>query len=602
MSQYQVILQPIGRHIQVKERTTVLDAAREAGVDLVSICGGDGTCGTCLVRIVKGKVTPVNITEEGEISADDIRAGFRLACQVEVLGDIKVEIPPESFTTPQRLQVEGVEVPLELDPVYKPVDLDLPPASLDDLRSDSTRLLDSLRKNYGDVALSRQVVSEYSGLMRQEKYKLRIAMNGNKVVSILSQRQSLFGLAVDIGTTKLAAYLVDLETGETVGKAGAMNPQIAFGEDVISRISYATQNKNGAKTLQSRLVETLNSLLEELTRNASISINQVVAGVMVGNTAMHHLFTGLPVKQLGESPYVAALGEAIEFGAEEIGLHLAVGGQVYMPPNIAGYVGADHIAMLLGAGLSQVSQTTVALDIGTNTEISLLHAGQHYACSCASGPAFEGAHIQNGMRAAEGAIERVLIDGEEIKIQTIGKVPAVGICGSGILDVVSELVKNKIIDRRGVFAAGNPKVVSNTGMVEFILVSADQSGIGKDIRVSRRDINEIQLAKGAIRAGVEVLMLQAGIQADEISDFIVAGAFGSYLDVESAVRIGMFPNLPKNRFRQIGNAAGSGARKLLLSRHQRDLADELAGRIQYVELATHPNFMKIYTDALAFSS
>jgi len=281
-------------------------------------------------------------------------------------------------------------------------------------------------------------------------------------------------------------------------------------------------------------------------------------------------------------------------------LKLAAGAYVYLPPNIAGYVGADHVSMLLGADLRGVQQTTVALDIGTNTEISLFHAGKHYSCSCASGPAFEGAHISDGMRAAPGAIERIRIDGETVQVHTIGGGAPVGICGSGILDVVAELLEADLLDKRGVLKGNHPNLCVANNTKEFGLTPAEKSGTGREIKVTRQDVNEIQLAKGAIRAGIEVLLAEAGIKDEDIELFVIAGAFGTYLDLESATRIGMFPDLPRARFRQVGNAAGSGARRLLVSKQQRRLADEIAREVNYVELVVHPDFMKVYVKALAF--
>jgi len=599
---HEVTLQPIGRRISVPVGSTILDATRLAGVELVTICGGEGVCGTCKIRLVEGQLSEISSNEECEFSSEEINDGFRLACQAEILSDVRIDIPPESFSTPQRLQVEGQEIPTELDPIVTCLDVNIQPASLKDLRADLTRLRGSLAKTgLADFQININVAAKLPYLLRSEQGEIRLVFRKKELVSILPSGSKIVGLAVDIGTTKLAAYLVDLETGETLAKAGAMNPQIAYGEDVISRISYANDHTDGAKILQSHLVETLNKLLDNLSKEANIQPEQVVEAVMVGNTAMHHLFSGLPVKQLGESPYVAAVGESLSFIGQDIGLELAAGAHVYMPPNIAGYVGADHVAMLLGADLSQVNQTTIALDIGTNTEISLFHAGEHYSCSCASGPAFEGAHIQAGMRAAQGAIERVQIDGSEIRVQTIGDEAAVGICGSGILDVVAELIKNKLLDKRGILKGNHPALLEKEKNTHFVLVPAEKTGTGKDVIISRQDINEIQLAKAAIRAGVEVLLAEAGINDKDIQIFIVAGAFGTYLDIGSAIQIGMFPDIPRQRFKQVGNAAGAGARKLLVSMHQRQMAEILADNVNYVELATHPDFMKIYVKALAFA-
>lgn len=639
---YEVVLQPIGRRIEVPAGTNLLDAARLAGVELVAICGGEGTCGTCRVRPVSGQLSPRTLTEQAELSDGDLVAGDRLACQAEVLSDVRVDIPPESLTTPQRLQLEGQEIPTALDPVVVPLEVEVPPPSLSDLRSDLTRLRDVLTGfGHADLRFSLPVSADLPEKLRANNWRIRLALRGDEVVAVLppislttddcsliTDHCSLYGLAVDVGTTKLAAYLVNLETGETAAKAGAMNPQIAYGEDVISRIAYVNDHPDEAQTLQAKLVERLDHLVDELCAEAKVSRAQVVEAVIVGNTAMHHLFAGLPVKQLGEAPYVAAVGEAMEFPASQVGLELAVGAYVYLPPNIAGYIGADHVSMLLGAGVAEVieprssedreerltfakedntsrssslrGKTILALDIGTNTEISLFHAGTHYSCSCASGPAFEGAHITDGMRAAPGAIERVRIDGEAVQVHTIGGGAPVGICGSGILDAVAELLKSGLLDARGVLKGLHPLLRVDNNKPKFILTPAEKSGAGRDVAVSRQDVNEIQLAKGAIRAGIEILLKEAGIEDKDIHSFIVAGAFGTYLDLESAIRIGMFPDLPRPRFKQVGNAAGGGARRLLVSKKQRKLADEIACEANYIELAVHPDFMQAYVKALAF--
>ena len=386
----------------------------------------------------------------------------------------------------------------------------------------------------------------------------------------------------------------------TAGKLGAMNPQIAYGEDVVSRIAYANQSDSHRLTLQARLVETLNEMLAELCAGAGARREQVVDAVVVGNTAMHHLFAGLSVRQLGQAPYVAAVTEPLNLPVGQIGLAMAPGATVHLPPNIAGYVGADHVAMLLATQAWQAKDVTVALDIGTNTEISLAVGGRLLSCSCASGPAFEGAHIQAGMRAAPGAIERVHRVEGEFRISTIENKPPVGICGSGILDAVAEMLAGGVIDRRGILQRGVEGVRNGERGGEFLLVPAKAGEAGHEILVNRRDVNEIQLAKAAIRAGVEILLLEAGLADADIQQFIVAGAFGTYLYLPSAVRIGMFPDLPHERFHQVGNAAGMGARQMLISIHKRQEALEILKKMEYIELTTHPAFSDTFVQAISF--
>jgi uncharacterized 2Fe-2S/4Fe-4S cluster protein (DUF4445 family) len=305
---------------------------------------------------------------------------------------------------------------------------------------------------------------------------------------------------------------------------------------------------------------------------------------------------------LGESPYMATVGEAMHIKARDLGLKIASGGTIYLPPNIAGFVGADHVSMLVGAGLDDTKETVIALDIGTNTEISLYHNGRHWAVSCPSGPAFEGAHIEDGMRAAPGAIERVRLEGGEVKIHTIGNGDAVGICGSGILDAIAECLKAGLLQPRGAFTGTHPRLRGSGGAAEFVLVPASKSKTGRDVRMTRKDVNEIQLAKGAVRAGADVLLEKAGIRAADLDQVVIAGAFGTYLDVDSAVTIGMLPRVQRTRCQQIGNAAGTGARRMLVSLDQREIAESIARRVEFVELAKHPSFTKIYSQALLLQS
>jgi len=599
---FKIDLQPVGRRAQVGVGTTLLAAARSAGVELQSVCGGLGTCGSCKVRLAEGAVSPPTAAENDELRREEIAAGYRLACQAVALSDVRVEIPAESLTAPQRVQVEGEDLKVKLQPIVFPVDVNIAPPSLNDLRSDLTRVRSVIPSGNGEVEFPRTVLVSLPEKLRSQDWSARLAMRhvswGRRVVGVLPPRSRMFGLAVDIGTTKLAAYLIDLESGETVGRMGAPNPQIAYGEDVISRISFANENPEGLTLLQSKIVQAINHLAAELCAGAAASQEQIVDAVVVGNTVMHHLFAGLPIHQLGIAPFVSVVSEKLEIPAEQVGLSLSSGAMVYLPPNIAGYVGADHVAMLLGSGIDQSRRTMLAIDIGTNTEISLAYRGRVLSCSCASGPAFEGAHIAHGMRAAQGAIERVRIIDSKVCTYTISGVPPVGICGSGILDAVAEMLAADVLDKRGNFRKDSPFIRQSGSRSEFLLAPAASTGHGSDIVVTRQDINEIQLAKAAIRAGIEILLWEAGIDHRDIDEIVIAGAFGSYLDVRSAIRVGLFPPLPPDRFRQVGNAAGTGARLMLLSGERRRIAEETAQRVEYVELTSHPEFSEWFTREL----
>ena len=599
---HRVDLQPVGRRTEVQPGQTLLDAARQAGVDLNALCGGEGWCHGCKVRVTAGSaLSPVTLTEHEALTAEQLADGCRLACQAEPREDVRVDIPPESLAAQQRLQVEGQDLrDLQPDPVVAQVEVTVPPATLVDLRADTVRIRESIPRP--GLRFPVAVLRELSARLRQQGWSARLGVRGDEVVAVVPPGVPLLGLAVDVGTTKLAAYLVDLATGRTLAKAGAMNPQIAYGEDVISRISYTLEQEDGRAILQRRLVEALNALVAVLCEQAGCSVDQIGEAVVVGNTAMHHLFAGLPVKQLGHAPYVPAVSEPLEFPAREVGLELAAGAYVYLPSNIAGYVGADHVAMALGTGAWETDRTWVALDIGTNTEVTVTKGGRIVCCSCASGPAFEGAHILDGMRAAPGAIERVRITDGRVHLKTIGDQPPVGICGSGILDAISEMLRTGVIDRKGAFRNGADGVTVDAkgGIPQFTLAEASATGHGRRVVITRHDINEIQLAKAAIRTGLEILLSEAGAGYGEIEAFIVAGAFGTYLDLESSIRVGMFPALPLHRFRQVGNAAGTGARQLLVSAARRRTALDIMPRVQYVELTVHPEFSDRYLRALYF--
>jgi len=598
---YIIDFEPIGRRVEITPGESLLEAAQSAGVELVSICGGKGSCDGCRVRVMGGKLSSPTPDEESAFTTIEFEEGYRLACQAKPLTDIKVDVPPESLATTQRLQVEGQGVREVGKRIISPADVVLEPASLTDLRSDTARLRDALQiEGYPSVSFSPEVLFNLSGFLRGENWRVRAALRGDHVVALLPEDARMLGLAADVGTTKVAAYLLDLESGDVLAVRGAMNPQISYGEDVISRIDYSNENEGGRETLQGKVVAALNGMIAEMCGEADVSMEQIVEAVIVGNTAMHHLLVGLPVRQLAMSPYVPAVSEPLDLPAGEIELDISPGAFIHLPPNIAGFIGADHVSMVLSTDVWQAENTVIAVDIGTNTEITLAVGGRMLSCSCASGPAFEGAHIRDGMRAAPGAIERVQIKNGQLNIYTIGGKHPVGICGSGILDTVAELLKDGVIDHRGSFQEGAPNVQEgmSTEQKEFLLVPSKDTAHGKDIVVTRSDINEIQLAKGAIRAGLEIILEEGRIEAGDIDEFIIAGAFGTYLDVGSAMTVGMFPDLPRERFRQVGNAAGTGAQQMLISAERRRVADEIPERVEYIELTTHAGFEKAFMKAL----
>jgi uncharacterized 2Fe-2S/4Fe-4S cluster protein (DUF4445 family) len=563
-------------------------------VDLVTICGGIGNCERCKVQVISGQVSQISLEEEASLTAKELEQGYRMACMTYPLSDVKLHVPPESLTAPQRTQVEGLDVDVEPDPTVRGLLAHLTPPTLEAPQADAQNLWSALAaQGIERGTIDYRVQQALSWHIRQHDWNLKVALRGNEIVAIGAPPTRWLGLAVDIGTTKVAGYLIDMESGKTLASKGLMNPQISYGEDVVSRIVAASKSAAEAARLQSLLAEALSQLAADLCAEINAQPTEIVETVVVGNTAIHHLFLGLPVKQLGLSPYVPAVDSALDIKAREIGLYIAPGAYVHLLPNIAGYVGADHVAMLLATRLAETNGITLAIDIGTNTEICLNHKGKMTSVSCASGPAFEGAHIKFGMRAAPGAIEHVRLEDEVLEIQTIAGEPPVGICGSGLLDVVAQMRRNQILDRGGKMTQ-HPLVRDRDGRAEFVL--AKRPGL-EDITISQKDVRELQLAKAAIRLGIQALVEAEGLSENDLEGVIIAGAFGTFIDVESAITIGMLPDLPLERFKQVGNAAGTGARLALISSGERRKAQQIAERDGYIELAKMPNFNRKFAQA-----
>jgi uncharacterized 2Fe-2S/4Fe-4S cluster protein (DUF4445 family) len=599
MASYQIEFEPVGRRGECAEGITLLDCANRLGVDILSICGGFGICRLCRVQILYGTVSPPTSRDEDTFSPEELQQVWRLACQTFPASDCRVYIPPESMSSPQRTQVEGLEVTVQPDPPVLSYEVTMTPPTLEDLRADDKRLLEALNRqhNLNCNTIDIDVLRGISVQLRSFNWHCQVAVRNKEIVALNPWPGRHLGLAVDLGTTKIAGYLVDLNSGQTLAAKGVMNPQISYGEDIISRITRTIDAPAEAKRLQELATGAINQLAGELCGQINANLAEIVDSVVVGNTAMHHLLLGLSVKQLAYSPFTPAVSQAIGIKARDAGLKIAPGAYVYLLPNIAGFVGADHMAVLVAIGAADKQGLTLAIDIGTNTEVSLIDNGNISSVSCASGPAFEGGHISCGMRAASGAIERLRIINSGIQYHTIDSAPPVGVCGSGILDVLAQFYLTKVVDKAGRLDRNHPRVFQQGKQRAFLLVSAAEWEGRPAIAVTQQDIRELQLAKSAIRSGIQVLLEENGRSEDEIDQVIIAGAFGNYIDIESAITIGMLPALPLNRFIQVGNAAGSGARLALISKAKRTEAEKLASNISYIELATNPNFMATFIEA-----
>jgi uncharacterized 2Fe-2S/4Fe-4S cluster protein (DUF4445 family) len=597
---HHIDFEPIGRRGDCPTEQSLLDCAHQLGVDLASICGGAGTCYACKVQVMKGTVSPPTTTEKDVFSADELKQGYRLACQTYAKSDVKVHVPPESMTAQQRTQVEGMEAAVAPDPPVRAYTVKIPVPSLADLRADDRRLLDTLEQQHqvSCSLIDDAVLRDMSPRLRSWEWQAQASVRDGEVVAVSPSPTPNLGLAVDIGTTKIAGYLVDLETGKTLASIGIMNPQISYGEDVITRIGRARESPAEAARLQNVVITALSQIAIDLCGEVKARPENIVEAVVVGNTAMHHLFLRLPVAQLGLAPYVPAASQALDVKAREIGLNIASGAYVHLLPNIAGFVGADLVAVLIATEPWKVGKVVLTVDIGTNTEVCLITDDDMTSVSCASGPAFEGAHIQCGMRAASGAIERLRLVDNKVEYQTVYGTPPIGLCGSGILDAIAQLYRVGAIDKGGKMLDKHPLVRNVKGRNEFVLVKEGEREGGRAVTITQQDVREIQLAKGAIYTGIKLLLEARNRSEAEIEQVIIAGAFGTYIDVASAITIGMLPRLPLSRFRQVGNAAGTGARLALISRQKRAEAQAIARKIKYIELAADPRFMSTFVDAI----
>ncbi|GAK54879.1 ferredoxin [Candidatus Vecturithrix granuli] len=599
----QVDFEPIGKRIAVAFGVTVLEAAQQAGLSLASACGGVGRCGQCRISILSGSVSAPTAEEQMLLTETDMRNGVRLACQTRVQSHLKVQVPSSSLITTQRLQLSGDSAAFTLDPVVRAYKVEAPSPSLHDSRSDLERLRAALpQKSEQEANADPAVIRQISSLARAHEWHITAFLKNTEIIGVASCGSRPVGVAVDVGTTKIAASLLDLETGEELAVVGALNPQISYGEDVISRLAYALRVSEGGHSLAVMVRDTLNNLLAELTERAGVSRDQVTEVCLVGNTAMTHLFLELPVSQLSRSPYVAATDAAVTLKARDLGLMTAPGAYIHVLPCIRGFIGADHVAMILAAQLDHTDLAAVGIDIGTNTEIVLAQPeGMLTSVSCASGPAFEGAHISDGMRAAAGAIEAVTLTETSVQLKTVENAPPIGLCGSGMIDSVAELHRWGIINSHGRFERQHPRVREGRHGPEFLLVSDDHRNGRRDVVITQQDINQIQLAKGAIRAGLDILLEATNTTSEEVSEVIIAGAFGSFLNIQNILHIGMFPDFPHAHYRQVGNAALTGAKGALISCQARKRAWQIARQTRYLELTTHPQFKRRFALGMLFS-
>ncbi len=571
---------PSGKRIEVKKGTTILAAAQEIGEGIRSLCGGKGSCGKCKVIVKSGDVEVLDEDVHTKfISREEDDAGYVLACKTAVVGDVSVLIPPESRLEKQQILKEFLVSEKELSP--------------------------AIRKEFYSDAFLPEIVAEKGYRLlcspEVEEGDLTLVLRGADVIAVEEgdTRDEFYGLAVDVGTTTIVAALVDLNTGSVVNTASDYNGQIIYGEEVLSRVEFARSRRDGLQKLQKAVVDSINKLIERLLAGYS-SKDRIYDVVAAGNTLMTHFLLGKDVEYLFAAPDVRVERKWYVAKAAELGISVNYNAEIFCFPPVGRYVGGDIVADIVAAKIVDSATISLMVDLGTNGEIVLGSEGWAMATSVASGPAFEGYEIKYGSRAVEGAIDHVKISAydAEPEISVVGDAKPRSICGSGLIDLLAELFKNGIVDAQGNLDEKNPRVRRSDGELEYVVVEGSKTATGKDITLTQTDVDTLIKSKAAVCAGIAVLIKKAGLSIRDIDDFYIAGAFGYYIDMDSAFTIGLFPEMPEADVHQIGNGALAGAYLALTSTRKRKLAETMARLMTYFDLSTDADFMEEYNAAL----
>lgn len=622
---------PSGRRGQVPIGANLLDAARLLGVELESICGGRQTCGKCQIVVEEGHFPKHAITSTADhLSPMDSREADyrqshdlgqrRLACACEVLGDLLITVPEESQARKQIIAKAATDRVIEVKPAVRQVYVEVEPATMESHGGDWERLQIALAEQWQlhTLTIDPVILPTLQLALKDGKQAVTVTLWQDKEVLRVQPgyAEGVYGLAVDIGSTTVVAHLCDLRTGQVLATEAMMNPQVRYGEDLMSRVSYGMMEPQGVARLHRSIIGALNDLAKRAAATAGLTTEDILEVVLVANTVMHHLLLGIDPVELGGAPFALAISDPVDLKARDLSLKLHPAARVHVLPCIAGHVGADNVAVQLAEAPHQQDELMLIIDVGTNAEIVL---GNREAVCCASsptGPAFEGAQITHGQRAAPGAIERVRIDPLtlEPRFKVIGgddwvspdsappdHVRATGICGSGIIEAVVEMFLAGIIDQDGRFnengPSRSPRVRFDGRRGEYVLADPSQTVTGSPMVVTQNDVRAIQLAKGALYAGVKLLMEHKGVTT--VDRIVLAGAFGSYIDPQHAMILGMIPDCELSKVVAVGNAAGDGARIALLNRDQRTEAARIARRVEHVQTAVAANFQAEFVGAMA---
>ena len=580
-------------------------------ITVTAPCGGEGSCGKCRVEVPAGAetVTPVTTTERALLTSEQVASGVRLSCRAQVCGDVQVSVPSTSRTSEMRVLLGGVSRKVPAEPAVVKVAVEMPEQTLSEpyARLEHLRRCGELRS---DLKTDLDLLRGLPELLDTSEGPVTAVLRGDRLVGVESGDTSnrCFGVALDLGTTTVVATLLDLVSGREMGSASMVNRQTAYGHDVIGRINATVEEAEGLEKLRQAALESLNGVIEQVTARAGVQQAEVYEATVVGNATMMHLLLGISPASLGVIPYIATVGDAVEARASEVGLRLHPEAWAYMLPNIAGYVGADTVGVILASGLDEDDGgIRMVADIGTNCEIALRHGERLLVTSTPAGPAFEGARITSGMYAAPGAIEKVQID-EDVHCKVIGRKPAQGLCGSGLVDVGAELLRVGVVDETGRMLSLEEqdgrlpqtlrtRLMDHEGDLAFVLAECET---GAPIALTQRDFRELQLAKGAIRTGIDLLLERAELTVDDLDEFCIAGGFGSYLNKDNAVRLGLIPRLPEEKIRFIGNGALVGAKLALLSNSMRGRGTQVARQAEHLQIAGTSDFQMRFSEAMLF--
>jgi uncharacterized 2Fe-2S/4Fe-4S cluster protein (DUF4445 family) len=609
MTTYRVTFFPDEKSAEVEDGTRIADAAREAEVFINNLCGGEGVCGGCKVQITAGKAEAEEHAR-GLLSEEEIESGYLLACQTEVHADLEITIPPESRMEDAQIMT-GEAATLARDeedkPLVRKIFLELPVPTLEDNIADIERISRELRRKIGwhsfDIPL--ECLKGLSEKIRESNWKVTVTVAKDKdryriqCIEPLDTRNRNFGIAIDVGTTTVVAQLVDFNSMTVKGVEGSHNLQASYGEDVISRMVYAC-GKGGLHPLHEAIIKNINQLIGKLVESQGISRDDITAAVAAGNTTMSHFLLGLTPCSIRLEPYVPTADEYPQIRAEEIGIHINPQGFLETIPSVASYVGGDIVAGVMSCGISDHPEVKGLIDIGTNGEIAIGNNEWLVCCSASAGPAFEGGGTRCGMRAIKGAIEKIQISEGRISYQTIGQAPARGICGSGLIDCIHELVRNGIIGPEGKFhrSRKDERLAIEDGIPQYTIVPGEESETGEPLVITESDIDNLMKSKGAVFAAIKSLVDYIGLSFDQIDTFYVAGGFGNFLNIPKAIAIGLLPDIPVEKIKFIGNSSLTGARLSLLSETALEKCVNISRSMTNIELSNYQPFMDEYIAAL----